>query len=520
MQVPRHVVSDFRFPKRKTLGKLSALAAAPLFGNVSALRAQVTARRVALIIGNSAYPRAALANPSHDATDLAANLKKLGFTVILQLDSSRQQMVESIQAFCKTVAATQSVALFYFAGHGMQIDWQNYLLPVDIDLTRAEDIERQSIDLSGLIAGLGRSGGPTSILILDACRDNPFGASGKTGAGLSQMDAQSNTILAYATAPGNVASDGEGRNGLYTGKLLDEINRPDSKIEDVFKRVRLSVRQGSQGRQIPWESTSLEEDFYFLPLSDQHPLTQDELDARFAKDHDDWTRAQSVGTAKAIFKYLTDHPNGNFSELAQALLNKLLADQGEHRITTQTSAANPYSKGSAEAGSISLGDRYVYLLIDRLTKKERSFVQRVTRLTNDTVEYNHGKFKTDLLGNPIIDSDGAQYDDNQLFASEYEIGKEWVTRFGYTSPDGYKDVIRLTCRVVARETIEVPAGQFNTFRVNVEGWRLYKPSRRRRNYWIAPGTVPRFIALESVNVDHKGAVVKDERRELLSFSRT
>ncbi|MGF6731324.1 hypothetical protein OKW50_003469 [Paraburkholderia youngii] len=380
-------------------------------------------------------------------------------------------------------------------------------------------LERQSVDLSGLITGLGRSGGPVSILILDACRDNPFGASGKTGAGLSQMDARSNTILAYATAPGNVASDGDGRNGLYTGKLLDEISRPASKIEDVFKRVRLSVRQASQGRQIPWESTSLEEDFYFRPPSDQHPLTEEELELRFAKDHEDWTTAQSVGTSRAIIKYLIDHPNGNFSELAQALLDKLLADQGEHRIVTQTSSANPYSKGSAEAGAISLGDRYVYLLINRLTKTEHSFIQTVTRLNNRTVEYNNGGLQTDLLGNAITDSDGAHYDDNQLFASEYWIGKEWVTRFGYTSADGFKDVIRLTCKVVAREFIEVPAGRFNTFRVNVEGWRLYKPARRRRDYWIAPGTVPRFIALESLDINHKQAIVKDERRELMSFSR-
>lgn len=514
--------SQLRFdPRRRVmLGRLSALAALPWLDGPAVQAALRDAPRAALVIGNAAYPRAALDNPVNDATAIADVLGRLGFSIDRRLDAGRQSMVDAIGEFCAKVTRTQSVALFYFAGHGIQIDWRNYLLPIDVRLARADDVMRQSVDVATLLDGLGKADTPTSVVILDACRDNPFGAAGKTGSGLSQMDAPTRTLLAYATAPGNVASDGDGRNGLYTENLLKEIVRPGVQIEDVFKRVRLSVRQRSQGRQIPWESTSLEDDFFFVPPADAHVPTQAERDAAFGKDRDDWQAAQQSGTAQAIFAYLKAHPNGHFSEIAQIELDRLLAESGEQRIRVQTSSANPYSQGSAEAGRIALGDRYVYRFVDRLHQDERVFVHRVTRIVGDRIEFNGGKFVTDLLGNPRREADGGVLGDNQLFASEYSIGKEWITRFDYTFPNGKVDVVELTCRVVARETIDVPAGRFDAFRVEANGWRLYVPSRRARTYWVAPGKVPRFVAIDTVNYDRHGVMSVSERRELMSFTKT
>ena len=170
------------------------------------------------------------------------------------------------------------VGLFYFAGHGVQLDWRNYLLPIDAVIDKIEDVAKQSVDIARLMEGLTKAANPMNVIILDACRENPFGTAKPVAQkGLSQMDAPTQTILAYATSPGNVASDGDGANGLYTENLLREIKVPEAKIEDVFKRVRLGVRRKSNGAQIPWESTSLEEDFWFLPPKSLKAATDAEM---------------------------------------------------------------------------------------------------------------------------------------------------------------------------------------------------------------------------------------------------
>ena len=173
--------------------------------------------------------------------------------------------MEAVNAFVDELAEKKCVGLFYYAGHGIQLGWKNYLLPVDIQVGAIRDVPTQSVEVNALMQGLGKAGNALNVVILDACRDNPFGSlEGLDQKGLSQMDAPNQTLLAYATAPGNVAEDGDEAtgNGLFTHFLLKELQRP-AKIEDVFKRVRLQVRQKSQGRQIPWDSSSLEDDFAF-----------------------------------------------------------------------------------------------------------------------------------------------------------------------------------------------------------------------------------------------------------------
>jgi len=176
-------------------------------------------------------------------------------------------MLTAINAYVRMLAQSQAIGLFYFSGHGTQLAWRNYLLPVDAEIRKPDDIPARGVDLNALMQGLGRASSPMNIVILDACRDNPFGRSlpGEQK-GLSQFDAPPGSLLAYATSPGNTASDGSGVNGLYTEHLLHEISAPDTRIEDVFKRVRLAVRRRSNGQQISWESTSLEEDFYLLRI--------------------------------------------------------------------------------------------------------------------------------------------------------------------------------------------------------------------------------------------------------------
>ena len=222
--------------------------------------------RVALIIGNSAYAgNMALVNPANDAKAMADVLKRLGFTVVELRDGNKAQMAAAIAQVSNSLKGKQGVGMLYYAGHGLQLDWRNYMVPVDANLKSAADVPNQTIDLSSVVDIFKAAGNRMNIVVLDACRDNPFGGNTSSAKGLAQLDAPPSTFLAYATAPGNVAEDGDVKsgNGLYTQFLLQELKRPTAKIEDVFKRVRLNVRKQSNGRQIPWESTSLEDDFFF-----------------------------------------------------------------------------------------------------------------------------------------------------------------------------------------------------------------------------------------------------------------
>jgi uncharacterized caspase-like protein len=288
--------------RRHALQGLTGLALAPLLapvaaaldGAVSAIHARP---RHALVIGNGRYGSLPLQNPVNDAGAVAAELRQTGFAVDLRLDAGKGAMEEAIRAFAGHVGRDKAIGLFYFAGHGLQLDWHNFLVPVDAALKRAEDVPRQAVDIGALMDGLNKAGNPMNIVILDACRDNPFDVGLKSGKGLSQMDAPIGTLLAYATAPGNTASDGSGANGLYTEHLLREMRAPEAKIEDVFKRVRLNVRRASRGQQVPWESTSLEDDFYFRPPPELRKLSQEELDREFAEEQAVWEKTQKAVAA-------------------------------------------------------------------------------------------------------------------------------------------------------------------------------------------------------------------------------
>jgi uncharacterized caspase-like protein len=222
--------------------------------------------RVALVIGNANYPTAPLGNAQNDATMVAKVLQRAGFKVDLRLNANQRQMQEAIAGFGGQLRS-DAVGLFYFAGHGLQIRGKNFLVPVGADPRREDDVAARTVDVQQLLDRMTGARNRANLVILDACRDNPFAADARRGAGgLSQLDAPNGSLIAFATAPGAVASDGKGANGLYTQHLLANIERPGTPIEEVFKRVRLGVRLDSNGNQVPWESTSLEVDFSFFEV--------------------------------------------------------------------------------------------------------------------------------------------------------------------------------------------------------------------------------------------------------------
>ena len=319
------------------LASLSSVAQAPLD------------IRIALVIGNAAYKHIPeLGNSGNDAKSMSVVLKKLGFKVFDVIDGSKAEMGKAIEQMQAQLKGQQAVAMLYYAGHGLQLDWHNYMVPVDAKLQQATDVPKQTVDIEQVIRVFKESGTRMNIIVLDACRDNPF--SGTTGSkGLAQLDAPPGTYLAFATAPGNVAEDGDDAsgNGLFTQYLLKELQRP-AKIEDVFKRVRLQVRQKSQGRQIPWESTSLEEDFYFLPPKQARKLSEEELEKQFEEELAEWEKVKDSKDSAPIEAYIRKFPSGKFSELAQFRLNRLLA-KGETKI--QIAAAGGPLKPATGGGA-------------------------------------------------------------------------------------------------------------------------------------------------------------------------
>jgi uncharacterized caspase-like protein len=248
-------------------------------------------QRLALIIGNSSYSVGPLKNPVNDAADMAAMLQKLGFTVILKKNADLQTMEEAIEDFGNRLKRG-GVGLFYYAGHGIQVGGANYLVPVGVKINKESDIRFKTFDAGRILAEMENANNGLNIVMLDACRDNPFSRSFRSGTrGLAIVsNAPSGTFISYSTSPGQVARDGSGRNSPYTRAVLRHIKEPGIAISDVFIRVRQQLRK--ETGQVPWELSSLEGSFYFVPakgirpaapVTDEPPVVMDDLDAEQRK---------------------------------------------------------------------------------------------------------------------------------------------------------------------------------------------------------------------------------------------
>src|SRR5450830_1069835 len=729
---------------RSRLGWLSVLCvlcSAPVWAQ--------TAERVALVVGNSAYQYAPLDNPKNDAVGMAALLTRAGFKVDRQLDTDMGALQEAVARFGQATRDPHvKFGLFYYAGHGLQQDWHNYLVPVNAQIRSAADVPKQTVDVSELLRYMKEEQGRSFLIILDACRDDPFAGTYKPSArGLSQFDAPVGSLLAYATAPGNVAQDGAGSNGLYTSNLLREFSVEGVRVEDAFKRVRLNVRMASRGQQVPWESTSLEEDLYLFP----HParlLTEAEKDQLLEKEMKAWQGVKNSDDPEVLAGFIREFPSGSASELAGSRMNRLLAAmvkreqqkfvtaaqsaaqaaqelaeserlarqraaQAEARRVAAEEAAEraelarvaeekarlaemeaarlarvaqeeaaraarvaeeeavrkarmaeaeaalrqsrlaeeesarrarlaeedaaqrarlaeakaellakeamqtqqqaereakrvealavaaaqeeqarqqraqvlavqqelarlatlrtqreaeeramqeqaqqavqqfalqaeqslreaqateaqklalqaketqaelaptPYFKGYAEhQRSYQVGDVYTLRVIDRVNRTTNPLVMKVTRvdLDNERVEYNDGEYVSDLMGNTTTNLRGRFSTPRQFYPAELMVGKKWTTRFVQSRPNNVKYTFEYKLKVVGKETITVPAGTFETFKIEARGFNNNLGAYLERDIWVTPG-VNADIAHE-IRVRLRGGwVEQNDRQELVS----
>ena len=301
-----------------TLRGLAGRALAALFAALVAFAAAAQ-DRVALVIGNGAYKVAPLANPANDASDIAASLRSLGFQVTSRNNASQAQMRAAIRAFAAQLRRAQ-VGLFYFAGHGLQIGGNNYIVPIGADIQNEADAEDMSINMNYVLRTMEDSQTKVSIVILDACRNNPYARGFRSAAtGLAQMNAATGSLIAFATAPGSVAADGTGRNGIYTKHLLQSMRHPDSDVLKVFQRTRAGVVSETGGAQTPWESTSLVGDFHFrtgTQAASAPSAPSSGGDSR-AEDRVFWESVKDSNNPTELQAYLDQFPNGLYAPLAR-----------------------------------------------------------------------------------------------------------------------------------------------------------------------------------------------------------
>ena len=230
-------------------------------------------KRVALVVGNSAYVNAgALTNPANDARDFAMSLKDMGFDVVLGLDLDKRGFDAKVRDFTR-VLTDADTALFFYAGHGLQVAGRNHLVPVDAQLQNERDLDFEAVSLDFVLKQMElEREGKTNIVFLDACRDNPLARnlarsmgtrSASIGRGLAQVQTGVGTFIAYSTQPGNVALDGDGRNSPFTAALVKGVREPGRNLTAVMIEVRKEVLAATSGRQVPWDHSALTGDFYF-----------------------------------------------------------------------------------------------------------------------------------------------------------------------------------------------------------------------------------------------------------------
>jgi hypothetical protein len=472
------------------LGLLSASAWSTLLG-APAARAQAPASgdaapspgsKVALVIGNSAYPGQPLRNPGNDARAVAQALKAMGYSVIQLNDASRRQMDEGIAEAGRLLSGRKGVALLYYAGHGLQLDWRNYLVPVDARLAQATDVAAQTVDVQRVIDTFKAAGSRVNILVLDACRDNPFGPGARSAQGLAPMDAPPGTFLAYATAPGNVAEDGSAAsgNGLYTQFLVQELAQREAHIEDIFKRVRLQVRQASQGRQVPWESTSLEEDFVLGQGRTAPAPALDRMESDFNVEKADWDAIKTSTRPQDFYAFLLKHPGGFLAELAQFRLDQLQASAlpapaAVSRVPTLASGKPRWA----------LGDVRVTREVDELKQTTVMHTHRVTSIDDDVVTFNRGGLVYNQMGAVLKNRWGVKDPPLMTAPADIAVGKRWRNVFRLDRPDGVSTHVFDQCRAVSFEEVAVPAGRFMAFKVErlshgQAGWSAIE------SFWIEP----------------------------------
>jgi uncharacterized caspase-like protein len=413
--------------------------------------------RVALVIGNSAYREMPLKNPVNDARAIAAELKTLGFEVIEIEDATFHDMERAVLKFGNKLKEG-GVGLFYYAGHGMQVKGQNYLVPVDAQIEEETSVRFEALAVDTITDLMGDAANRLNMIVLDACRNNPFERKLRGGGkGLAAMDAARGTFVAYATAPGSTASDGDGENGLYTEELVRALKEPGLPVESVFKRVRIGVVERSKGAQTPWESSSLTGDFYFVPPSSPAPAPRGA------------PSAASTGPAQTAAPRGGDEKRVQITSTAQ--LRSLAPVRGKSAAADAAEFACPVAGTVIETRLAEGGTGHLFF------EESSGFDCRFKNRSGEPF----GRYA-------VVANTGSPF---QTQAAE-EIAKLWPLKVGNAVEASFgnaRRIHRVKMSVPSRERLTVPAGTFETFVIEVEDRIEDKAPDAHHGiwrYWFSP----------------------------------
>jgi len=535
------------------------------------------AARLALVIGNAAYKEGALANPVNDARAMAEALRESGFKVMLHTDLDQRRMMQAVREFGDALRKSGGVGLFYFAGHGVQIKGRNYLVPIGADIQREDEVTYAALDAQAVLDKMEAAGNGTNVLILDACRNNPFARSFRSASsGLAQMDAPVGTLVAFATAPGMVASDGTGRNGLYTQNLLEAMRKPGLKVEDIFKQVRVAVRRDSGGKQVPWESTSLEGDLYFTapPAAAAAPAAAPPAPATaagpapatpaaaapaaapapaaaaaIAPDEVMWQAIQAGAEPVELRAFVRRFPQSRHADEARRRLAATAAPAEEPSLppppprlalaqpvaTAAQMAAAPPPRAGGQPRAPAVGDTWSFQVVDLWRNAvQRHYTVRVGKVAPDGDVFTPGGSHLDRWLRPVRLED-VNGDRRRDFSPHMPRGwEDWHP--GRSTPVKFTETLstrsgtllwrceqEATVRHVRVEKVRVPAGEFTARRYEVEGTcqrsapgQANSFSHWKNTVWYVP-ELRYQVALEIESRTPTGQLDVRTREELTSF---
>jgi len=358
--------------KRSCLALAAALSAVQVLGDVA-----LADGRVALVIGNASYANAGLdlRNPANDARALSGALDGLGFETKALIDADRAETVAALADFEREAEGAE-VALFFFAGHGVQISGANYLLSSGFSTLDRESIDDEALSLDKVRAVLSRSRPGLGLIVLDACRNNPFAEGGLAARGLARAQGGSGLLIAYATDPGNVAYDGLDANSLFTAALIDHIATPGLDVRLMFGRVRQDVVLASSGQQVPWvEEAVLGEHFLNAEPAEHEPAAAPAV----AEEVRLWQVATTAGSAEAYRRYLEEYPAGLFQAIAAERMQGLEAAAAVDAEPASVPAGSSLDGVSAALATLGFLSPARAAQKDEIDTAYRSFVRQVGR---------------------------------------------------------------------------------------------------------------------------------------------
>jgi len=436
---------------------LTVLAVVPSFAAPQArMTVPASAPRLALVVGNANYVKLGrLGNPGRDARLMADKLRQLGFDVTEVADRDLKGMTGDVEAFANKVKARgpETVSVLYYAGHGVENDSINYLVPVGADIKKRADVAPQSLSVKRVADRLSAAGNALNILIIDACRDNPFPQRVAPAAtlGMVPMGAVYGVFIASSTGSGKTAFDGDEGNSPYTRALADVITTPGEKLEDVFKSVRRQVRLSTGEQQIPWESTSLELDFYFLPPPPA-PTPAQQL----------FAAARETGNVGLYELLIERFPDSREAAEARPMLAEL----------KPSAPQAPAQLASAEPSVVSVSAAGLVLARAKKTQTPEAY-DLVASLFPDTLEADEARAAASRLREAtVLDSAGPTYE-----------GRELVQQI-------QEQLLRLDCMTGER------SGSFEA--VTIQGLRRASQLTDERYLWYRP-TMAALRALKKID---------------------